>query len=102
MKDEMDLKALYEKLEKEDMKRAAKRSDKGYTANDIRKSIRQLFIELKTSEIRTNILVKMIQEMDNGYPDVKYQEVRSVVKGKKLEGFELTNDDEGASIVRMV
>lgn len=102
MESKTNLKALYEQFEKEDMQRAARKSNKGYTAEDIRRSIKKVFMETNQDTIRTNVLVKLIQKMEGGIPDVKYQEVRSTVKGKKLEGFELGLDDQEASVVRMV
>lgn len=97
-----DLKELYQKIESETIKRNAKRSDKRYSANDIRMNIRKIFKELELSEVKMTTIKSLLTSQKHTkemFKDVRYQEIRSVVKSKKFE-YELKMIDEVSTVVR--
>lgn len=100
---EMSLGEMYRKFEKEDKARVSRKKDKMYGPEDVRNMIKRVFVEAKTDVIRMNVLVSVIKEADKKFKDLKYQEVRSYVKSKGFEGYELYTDVEtGIAMVRKV
>lgn len=79
---------LYKKLESEAVRKNVTRAGKKFTAGEVRSNIVKIFSELKVNEVRMAVLVQLIKS-DNKFGELKYQEVRSVVKGKNFVGYEL-------------
>lgn len=97
-----DLKELYQKIESETIARNSKRSDKRYSANDIRLNIRKIFKELELSEVKMTTIKGMLissEQTKEMFKDVKYQEIRSVVLSKKFE-YDLVMIDDVSTIVK--
>lgn len=96
------MKELYDKIEKETVKRTAKRAGKKYGASDIRLNIRKIFKELKLSEVKMTTIKGLLTSQEQTkvmFKDVKYQEIRSVVKSKKFE-YDLKMVDEVSTVVK--
>lgn len=97
-----DLKELYNRIESETVKRNAKRSDKKYSANDIRLNIRKIFKELKLEEVKMTTIKSLLtsqKQTKDIFKDVRYQEIRSVVKSKKFE-YDLRMIDDISTVVK--
>lgn len=107
---EGNIKARYEALMREDMARAnGKSGEKAYRAEDIRSAISGIFAELEKEgafegkecvAIPMAVCHKMMKE-EARFKELRYQEIRSVVKAKNFKGFEL-RDIDGRSVVARV
>lgn len=93
-----NLKALYEKIEREQIKKISRRSDKKYSASDIKQSIRKIFKELNLSEVKM-ITMKNLLMNEEKFKEIKYQEIRSVILSKKFE-YDLKMIEEISTIKR--
>lgn len=92
---------LYKKFETETVKRSVKRQNKGYQAKDIKREISGTFQELVKNGITNVKMTTMFGMIRTKYPDVRYQEIRSVVKSKSFSGYQLENIDGVSTIVKV-
>ena len=91
---------LYNKLESEAVRKNVKRTGKKFTAGDIRANIVKIFSELQVPNVRMAVLVQLIKT-DQKFGGLRYQEVRSVVKGKGFKGYELVMVDEVSMVKKL-
>lgn len=98
----MDIKAMYEKHVVKAMSKVAGKKDKAYSTEDIRTRINELFVELDEDEGLVMSAVIGVMKGEVKFGELKYQEVRSVVKSKKFDSVELGVGEYGQAMIMRV
>lgn len=98
----MDIKAMYEKHAAKAMSKVAGKKDKAYSTEDIRARINKMFVELDEDEGLVMSAVIGVMKGEVKFGELKYQEVRSVVKSKKFDRVELGVGESGQSMIMRV